>query len=214
MPQWPFKFYKQPLLINCQNPYRFGHRYCIKKNLELKIVSDGKDRFNFIAALHRTYIKPCENMKKLQQSSTTPKMAYSHSPMNTSPSPSTSLQENLMDYLPKLFKCKTLDKFKDFVIEIRGPHPKGNPAKQTELKEKIIGEWFKCNKKVFAKCSWKPIKEQAYKLLEMKDLHYIEFSHDSQFLFERRSSSFKIKGEKYRCEKCNNVFYKHLAPAT
>ena len=21
------KFYEQPLLINCQNPYRFGHRY-------------------------------------------------------------------------------------------------------------------------------------------------------------------------------------------
>ena len=27
MPQWPFKFYEQPLLINCQNPYHFGHRY-------------------------------------------------------------------------------------------------------------------------------------------------------------------------------------------
>ena len=141
-------------------------------------------------------------------------MAYSHSHMNTSPSPSTSLQENLTDYLPKLLKCKTLEKFKDFVIEIRGPHPKDDPTKQTELKKKIIGEWFKCNKKVFAKCSWKPIKEQAYKLLEMKDLHYIEFSHDGQFLFERRSSSFKIKGEKYRCKKCNNVFHKHFAPAT
>ena len=47
----------------------------------------------------------------------------------------------------------------------------------------------------------------------MKDLHYIEFSRDIQFLFERRSSSFKIKGEKYRYEKCNNAFYKHFAPA-
>ena len=167
-----------------------------KKNLELKIVSDGKDSFNFETALHHAYIKPCENMEKLQQSSTTPKMAYSHSPMNISPSPSTSLQENLTDYLPKLLKCKTLEQFKDFIIEIRGPHPEDNPTKQTELKKKIIGEWFKCNKKVFAKCSWKPIKEQAYKVLEMKDLYYVEFSHDGQFLFERRSSSFKIKGEK------------------
>ena len=133
--------------------------------------------------------------------------------MNTSPSPSTSLQENLTDYLPKLLKCKTLEKFKDFIIEIREPHPKDNPAKQTELKEKIIREWFKCNKKVFAKCSRKPIKEQTYKLLEMKDLHYIEFFHDGQFLFKKRSS-FKIKGEKYRCEKCNNIFYKHFATAT
>ena len=48
----------------------------------------------------------------------------------------------------------------------------------------------------------------------MKDLHYVEFSHDSQFLFEKKSSSYKIKGEKYRCEKCNNIFYKHFAPGT
>ena len=185
-----------------------------KKNLELKIVSDGKDGFNFEAALHHAYLKPCENMEKLQQSSTTPKMAYSHSPMNISSSPSTSLQENLMDYLPKLLKCKTLENFKDFIIEIRGPYPEDNPAKQMELKKKIIGEWFKCNNKVFTKCSRKSIKEQAYKLLEIKDLHYVEFSHDGQFLFERRSSSFKIKGEKYRCEKCNNIFYKHFTAAT
>ena len=44
-------------------------------------------------------------------------------------------------------------------------------------------------------------------------MHYVEFSHDGQFLFEKRSS-FKIKGEKYRSEKCNNIFYKHFAPAT
>ena len=67
-------------------------------------------------------------------------MAYSHSPMNTSPSSSTSLQENLTDYLPKLLKCKTVEKLKEFIIEIRGPHPEDNPMKQTELKEKIIGE--------------------------------------------------------------------------
>ena len=67
-------------------------------------------------------------------------MAYSHSPMNTSPSTSTSLEANLTDYLPKLKKCKTLEKFKNFTIEIRGPHPEDNPAKQTELKEKIIEE--------------------------------------------------------------------------
>ena len=48
----------------------------------------------------------------------------------------------------------------------------------------------------------------------MKDLHCVEFSHDGQFLFKKRSSSFKIKGEKYRCEKCNNIFYKHFSPAT
>ena len=86
--------------------------------------------------------------------------------------------------------------------------------KQTELKEKIIGEWLKCNHKVFKNSSRKSIKEQSYKLLEMKDLHYVEFSHDRQFLFEKRSSSFKIKGEKYRCEKCNFIFYKHFSPAT
>ena len=86
---------------------------CIKKYLELKIVSDGKDSFNFETALHHAYIKLCKNTEKLQQSSTTPKMAYSHSPMSISPSPSTSLQENLMDYLPKLLKCTTLEKFKD-----------------------------------------------------------------------------------------------------
>ena len=48
----------------------------------------------------------------------------------------------------------------------------------------------------------------------MKDLHYIEFSHDGQYLFKKRSSSFTIKGEKYRCDKCKNVFYKHFTAAT
>ena len=78
-------------------------------------------------------------------------MAYSHSPMNTSPSISTSREANLTDYLRKLKKCKTLEKFKDFVIEIRGPNPEDDPAKQMELKEKVIEEWFKCNQKIFCK---------------------------------------------------------------
>ena len=109
---------------------------------------------------------------------------------------------------------QNIEKFKDFVIEIRGPHPEDNPTKQMELKEKNIGEWFTCNQKVFAKCSRKPIKDQVYKLVEMKDLHYVQSSHDSQFLFKKRSSFLKIKGKKYRCKKCNNIFYKHFAPAT
>ena len=41
----------------------------------------------------------------------------------------------------------------------------------------------------------------------MKDLHYVQFSYDGHSFYKKRSSSFKIKGEKYRCEKCNIIFY-------
>ena len=48
----------------------------------------------------------------------------------------------------------------------------------------------------------------------MKDLHCIQFSYNGHYFYKKRSSSFKIKGEKYRCEKCNIIFYKHYSRAT
>ena len=48
----------------------------------------------------------------------------------------------------------------------------------------------------------------------MRDMHYIQLSNDDHFLYKKRSSSFKIKSEKYRCKKCNNIFYKHFSLAT
>ena len=80
-----------------------------------------------------------------------------------------------------------------FIIEIRGPHSEDNPSKQAELKDKIIGDWFKCDHEVFKSCRTECLKQQAYKLLEMKDLHYIQFLCHGQCFFLEFFSTIKSK---------------------
>jgi len=118
------------------------------------------------------------------------------------------------DYHNKIDNLTSLKDWMNFIRETRGSHPQDNPAMQELFKKVIIKDWIKA-RKPSSKNKPKNMFAQALKLLDEKDLNFIEFSRfNDDFYYEKGSlSSDYMFGEQYRCEKCGQIYYKKFKAA-